>query len=140
MRFGMGIYVKNSAEAVELYKEAFGLELGYHVCNPDGSYFHSELYCDGQEIFSVVESDDKNKLGYRVQISAIFDCEDDVKRAFALLSRGGSVETPLGVLPWSPCAAVVTDRFGVNWYLTAPQHHPAEDFDPATYQPDSGMS
>ena len=38
MRTGIGIYVKNSAEAVDLYKAAFGLELGYHVKNPDGSY------------------------------------------------------------------------------------------------------
>lgn len=43
MEIDFGIYVKNSAEAVELYKEAFRLELGYHVKNPDGSYFHSEL-------------------------------------------------------------------------------------------------
>lgn len=36
---GVGIYVKNSPKAVELYKEVFGLELGYHVLNDDNTYF-----------------------------------------------------------------------------------------------------
>ena len=30
---GVGIYVKNSPEAVALYQAAFGLTLGYHVLN-----------------------------------------------------------------------------------------------------------
>ena len=28
---GIGIYVKNSPLAITLYREAFGLELGYHA-------------------------------------------------------------------------------------------------------------
>lgn len=36
---GVGLYVKNSPKAVELYKKAFGLELGYHVMNGDNTYF-----------------------------------------------------------------------------------------------------
>lgn len=36
---GMGIYVKNGPKAIELYKAAFGLELGYHVLNNDGTYY-----------------------------------------------------------------------------------------------------
>lgn len=40
---GIGIYVKNSPKAIEMYKSAFGLELGYHVLNNDGTYYHSEL-------------------------------------------------------------------------------------------------
>jgi len=35
MGFSVGLYVKNSVEAVELYKAVFGLELGYHVLNDD---------------------------------------------------------------------------------------------------------
>lgn len=131
MRVGTGLYVKNSAEAVEVYKEAFGLSLGYHVKNPDGSYFHSELYEGEQEIFSVVEAPGGQRQERTVQVSVIFDDEDQVRKAYALLSEGGSVETPIGPLPWSPCAAVVTDRFGVWWYLSAPQHYPAEDYDPS---------
>lgn len=130
MRIGTGLYVKNSAEAVALYKKAFGLELGYHVLNPDGSFFHSELYKNGEEIFSVVEAAHEESRDNTVQVSVIFDNEADVHKAYALLQEGGIVETPIGPMPWSPCAAVVTDRFGVWWYITAPQHQPTADYDP----------
>ncbi|NMA85528.1 MAG: hypothetical protein GX962_16885 [Epulopiscium sp.] len=53
---GVGLYVMNSREAVEMYQSAFNLKLGYHVLNKDGSYFHSELCKEREEVFSVVES------------------------------------------------------------------------------------
>lgn len=130
MKIGTGLYVKNSVDAVELYKEAFGLELGYHVRNPDGTYFHSELYKDGQEVLSVVESSNNYMEEKIVQLSVSFDSEAAVEKAYALLSEGGTIKTPLGPLPWSPCAADVIDRFGVWWYITAPQHYPPDDYDP----------
>ena len=34
MKTGIGLYVKDRVAAVALYREAFGLELGYHVLNP----------------------------------------------------------------------------------------------------------
>ncbi len=137
MKIGVGIYVKNSAEAVELYKEAFGLELGYHVLNPDGSYFHSELNRDGKEILDVIESPVERHDDSTVQVGVILDSEADVRKAYALLSEGGEIETPIGPLPWCPCAATLKDRFGVWWYISAPQHYPADDYDPtAPWEPD----
>ncbi|WP_143452697.1 VOC family protein [Konateibacter massiliensis] len=130
MQIGTGLYVKNSIEAVELYKEVFGLELGYHVKNPDGSYFHSELYKDGQEFLSVVESSDRQPEEHVVHLGVSFESEADVQKAYALLSEGGTIKIPIGPLPWTPCAAEVIDRFGVWWYITAPQHRPPDDYDP----------
>ncbi len=130
MKIGTGLYVKNSMEAVKLYKEVFGLELGYHVKNPDGTYFHSELYKDGQEILSVVEASGDYITENIVQLSVSFENESAVEKAYFLLSEGGTIKTPLGPLPWSPCAADVIDRFGVWWYITAPQHYPPDDYDP----------
>ena len=40
---GVGIYVKNSSKVIEMYKTAFGLELGYRVLNNDGTYYHFEI-------------------------------------------------------------------------------------------------
>lgn len=130
MKLGIGLYVKNSVDAVELYREAFGLELGYHVKNPNGTFFHSELYKNGQEILSVVESSSDDKQEHIVQLCMCFDSEAEVQRAYALLSDGGTIKIPIGPLPWSPCAAEVIDKFGVLWYITAPQHHPPDDYDP----------
>ena len=53
---GIGIYVKNSPKAIEMYKSAFGLELGYHVLNNDGTYYHSELIKNGEGFCCVVEA------------------------------------------------------------------------------------
>lgn len=131
MKAGIGLYVKNSAEAVELYKEAFGLELGYHVKNADGSYYHSELYRDGEEVLSVVESKDSDHFDNVVQVGIILDNEAEVRKAFGLLSDGGTVQMPVAELPWSPCAAVLRDRFGVWWYISVLQHRPDESFDPS---------
>lgn len=128
MKTGISIYVNGSVEAVELYQNVFGLELGYHVKNPDGTFYHSELCRDGKEIFSVIESAG-NHTEHTVQIGVELDSEDEVKRAFELLKEGGSVDIPLGPLPWTPCAASVFDRFGVWWYISAGSHYPAKDYD-----------
>jgi PhnB protein len=130
VKIGTGLYVKNSVEAVELYKKVFGLELGYHVKNSDGTYFHSELYKDGQEFLSVVESAKEPEKDSAVQLCVSFDREAEVEKAYALLCEGGIIKTPLGPLPWTPCAADVIDRFGVWWYITVPQHYPSDDYDP----------
>ena len=130
MKIGIGLHVKDSVEAVELYKKAFGLELGYHVKNPDGTYFHSELYRDGEEFLSVVESPDGNTDEHTVQLGVTFSDEAKVRKAYALLVEDGIIKTPIGPLPWSPCAVDLIDKFGVWWYITAPQHHPPDDYDP----------
>ena len=130
--FGIGIYVKNSKEAVDLYLRAFGLTLGYHVLNEDGSYFHSELLDGEQEALSVVEApqDSPKPVGNPIELGRTFHTEEALRQAFALLKEGGHVKMEIRELPWSPCAASVTDRFGVNWYLSLPQHRPPEDFEP----------
>lgn len=128
---GIGIYVKNSPAAVALYQAAFGLELGYHVLNEDGTYFHSELSRNGEPFCSVVEA----KLPtcterHPIELGVEFSSRDELLRAFALLSEDGRVELDVGELPWSPCAAIVTDRYSVRWFLSMPQHRPAEDWSP----------
>lgn len=130
MKIGVCVHVKNSAEAVELYKEVFGMELGYHVKNPDGTYFHSELYKNGEEILDVVENSDGAARNNTVQLGVTLNNEEEVTKAFNLLSSGGTIKMQPAPLPWSPCAAEVIDRFGVWWFVTAPMHHPPEDYDP----------
>ncbi len=129
MRIGCCLHVKNSAAAVELYQKAFGLTLGYHVKNPDGSYFHSELYRDGEELLDVVEAASAGGGEETVQLGVTLADEAAVKKAFALLREGAAVKTPMGPLPWSPCAVELTDKFGVWWFITAPMHYPPDDYD-----------
>ena len=133
-QIGVGLCVQHSVEAVALYTEAFGLTLGYHVRNDDGSFFHSELYDGDAEMLSVVESGAPVCSDNPVQLGYTFSSRDALLRAFGLLRQGGQVRMDVCELPWSPCAAEVVDRFGVRWYLTLQQHRPPEDFTPADCQ------
>lgn len=128
---GIGIYVKDSPAAVALYQAAFGLELGYHVLNEDGTFFHSELSRQGVPFCSVVEAkQDTFAQLHPIELGVEFSSRDELLRAFNLLSEDGRVELDVCELPWSPCAAIVADRFSVRWFLSMPQHRPADDWSP----------
>jgi uncharacterized glyoxalase superfamily protein PhnB len=129
MKLGATLYIKNTIEAVELYMKAFEMTLGYHEKFPDGSFMHAALLRDGQEIFAVSESQNDTFVNVMLTSSLKesrptmsyglnFDSEDEVKRAYAMLAKDGTVLLPLGTLPWSSCCAEVVDKYGVYWYIT----------------------
>lgn len=134
MSLGIGIYVKNSKEAVALYCEAFGLKLGYNVLLEDGNFFHSELLKDDVPFLSVAEANDDNfpggidisyvnptELGYTVYT------DEEFYRVFNLLSENGTALMEPCSLPWSPLCAVILDNYGARWYISMPQHRPEDD-------------
>ncbi|MBQ8618744.1 MAG: hypothetical protein IJ418_14700 [Clostridia bacterium] len=131
---GHTIYVKCSAQAVPLYQEVFGLALGYHVKNADGGFFHSELCSGEQPVLCIAETSEAQPTNNIVCLGMTLENADAVRRAFTQLSDGGTVRMALTKLPWSPCCAEVIDRFGVWWYLTAPQHRPDDGFDPDRFE------
>jgi PhnB protein len=45
-------------------------------------------------------------------------------QAFDALAQGGKIDMPLGETFWSPRFGMVTDRYGVQWMITLPQHAP----------------
>jgi uncharacterized glyoxalase superfamily protein PhnB len=131
VEIGIQIYAKGSVEAVEFYQRAFGAELGYNAKNPDGTFLHAELVRDGQSFLAVGETGDNFIAEVfpkypAMNFGVVLDNEEAVRRAYAVLSENAAVCTPLRVLPWSDCCADLVDRFGVYWYLTVPQHRPAE--------------
>lgn len=128
MKLGATLYIKNTVEAVAFYTEAFGLTLGYHEKFPDGTFMHAALLREGQEIFAVSESPNdafvdvmlasslkasRPTMSYGIN----FDSEDEVKRAYEMLKKDGTVLLPLGFLPRSSCCADVVDKYGVYWYI-----------------------
>lgn len=130
MHIGIGVYVENSVQAVKLYQSAFGLELGYHVLNEDGSFFHSELCKDDVPYLAVVEGKTNVKEN-PVQLGFGFETREEVDNAFRILKENGTVLMDLCELPWCPYAAEVVDQFGIRWYLSLPNHRPDDDFTPA---------
>lgn len=128
---GIGIYVRNSPKAVELYQAAFGLELGYHIRNRDNTFYHAELLKNGLPFCCVVETKEaKYTEGTPVELGCTFETRSELERAFSVLKDGGTAVSDPHELPWSPCAAAVTDCFGVNWFLSLPQHRPPDSWTP----------
>ena len=128
MKLGATLYIADSHGAVDFYCEAFGLELGYHEMNPDGTYLHAALLRDGNEIFAVSESRndafvecmvhgtslvDRPTMSYGID----FPNEEELRKAYAMLIEGGNILNPIGPLPWCRCAADVVDKYGVYWYI-----------------------
>ena len=124
---GSHVYVKGSTEAVELYKEAFGLEMkGSPIIDSDGNIWHCVLQKNGEEYLSISEDkylpemlikeypqENRPVMLFEVE----FDNEDDLKKAFELLSKDGNPCAGLKVEPWSKLSCDVIDKFGVFWYL-----------------------
>jgi uncharacterized glyoxalase superfamily protein PhnB len=131
MDLGVTLYVKNSAEAVDFYMDAFGMTLGYNAQNSDGSFLHAELQKEGRTIFAVSENGEESMgklmLAARQPITSCgvnLDNDEELRHAYDLLCAGGHVLRELGPLPWSPCSADVVDQYGVCWYLFVSQHRP----------------
>lgn len=129
MKLSATIYIKNTVEAVEFYKEAFGMSLGFNEKFPDGTYIHAAMSKDGEEIFAVSESHNESFVEIMLKsdmkhsrptmsYGINFNNEDEVRKAFEMLAAEGTVVFPLGPLPWSTCAAEVVDKYGVYWYIT----------------------
>lgn len=131
MGIGIGIYTKNSKEAVTFYCNVFELELDYHVLDNEGNYFHAELLKDGDPLLAISEANDANlpngfSLSYSnpVELGYTVNSDNEFYRIVSILKEEGKVITEVCSFQWSPLAAVIMDKFGVRWYITLPQHRP----------------
>ena len=113
------VYTTQTQQAVAIYKEAFQAELGYHVQNDDGTYYHAEIVKDGQTILAVSHNDEWVERGRVMQYCVNFgkDNEQGLRKAYEVLAEDGQVMYPLGPCDWNDLMADVIDRFGVRWYI-----------------------
>jgi len=137
MKFTATIYFdgcEDSYNAVELYKEAFGLSLGYNLSYEDvegmkkwglkieddyvprRGYFHADLVRGGVTVFSVsAEGDSGTPRDVPIIVLSMqMNSEEEVKKAVSILSEGTKTPSDEG---WNPYTAGVTDPFGVNWCI-----------------------
>jgi len=141
MNLGATLYVKDSNGAVELYKKAFGLTLGYNLSYEDTEgmkaygldvaddyvpykgYFHADMVKNDKVVFSISGEMDANvdgsALGFyqkEIQLSIGLDSMEAVQHAFDVLSEEGRVECEP-----APAADIhygsVIDKYNIWWYL-----------------------
>ncbi|MDR2687104.1 MAG: hypothetical protein LBB75_05070 [Oscillospiraceae bacterium] len=133
-KIGPHVYVKGSAEAARLYKEAFRLEdKGKPILDADGNIWHHVLARDGENIISLSEDkylpaeflkSDPDDVRPIMLFQVVFEKEEELRRAFGLLSKNGNPCAGLRTEPHAVLSCDVIDLFGVFWYLYVPK-----DFD-----------
>ena len=128
---GPHVYVKGSAKAVELYKRAFRLEdKGGTGLDNDGDIYHRVLSRNGEYFISVSEdkyrhngfkNEHPNGVRPNMVFTVAFEKEIDLKKAYELLSVGGTQCGGLIVEPGTIIYGDVFDEFGVLWCLYVPK-------------------
>jgi uncharacterized glyoxalase superfamily protein PhnB len=131
-KIGPHVYVKGSAEAVEMYKNAFNLEdKGGTSVDKDGDIYHRVLAKNGEYFMSV--SEDKymhdglkkeypNGVRPTMVFTVALENEDEMRNTYNILSTDGIPCNGLIVEPGTTLYGDVFDKFGVLWCLYVPQN------------------
>jgi PhnB protein len=120
------------AEAIELYKKAFGGEsriMRYKDAPPSESgavppgvdelVMHGALEFKDQMLYLCDGTPDmKTSFGDALQIHANMDSPEAAQKAYDILKEGGTVTMPLEKVFWAELFSSLTDKFGVNWMIT----------------------
>lgn len=101
-------------EACEFYQKAFGAIKTGESTPPDGDDIHITMQINGFNIL-LAPGGEKNEE-HIVNPELMFDNENDLRRAYDVLIQEGR-NYSIGSYPWAPVGALVTDKYGVTWWL-----------------------
>ena len=122
----------NAEEALEFYQGIFGGTsdvMRWSDMPPDpqmpveetwkDKLMHAELtISDTMKIYLADSWMGKDTpVGGSVFLHVEFDSEEDLRKTFAALSNGGSVNMPVGRMFWGAVYGDVVDRYGIGWGL-----------------------
>jgi PhnB protein len=88
------------------------------VRQPSGKVMHSRFEGNGVLFYASDNHDAEPMRGSAHYLT--LDDRAGTDLMFARLAAGGTITTPLGIQPWGAYYGKLTDRFGVQWMLTAP--------------------
>lgn len=110
------LYVKNAAEAIEIYSNAFGGKLRSIDYTPEKKILHSELLISGQ-VLAIADTLETSITGTVFQIDVRMESEEEVRKAYKTLEEDSQTNVPIGPVFFSPCMVDFIDKFGVRWCL-----------------------
>lgn len=61
----------------------------------------------------------KTVVGNNFSLSFNADSKEQAEKVFNSLSAGGNITMPLSKTFWSECFGMCTDKFGINWMVSA---------------------
>jgi len=129
------IFAGQAGEAIELYKKAFGAQVKVHMLYSDADpkdlqykdeykdfVYHAQLKI-GNQIIMIADDCDVRAGGgnqsnsFLIDLVVQFDCDDELRAAYELLSDGGTVTEPLVSQTYCSLACALIDKFGGRWQL-----------------------
>lgn len=118
----------NCREAMTFYKECFGGELVFntvkgspleqHMKPEEGDkILHSSLISENFTLFAS-EMTQATTTGDVIFLWVNCKSEEEIKSVFEKLSKGGKISNELVPAYWGSDFGAVTDKFGINWYIS----------------------
>jgi PhnB protein len=127
------LVIKDAAQAIEFYKQAFGAKELFRMPKPDGTIMHGEIQI-GDSRFMLA---DQSAVGAHSPQSlngtpvSIFLYVEDVDAAFDQAIAAGAKSTmPVQDMFWGDRYGRLTDPFGHQWHVATHK----EDVSPAEMQ------
>lgn len=115
------IIVRDTAKAIDFYKEAFGAEEIGRMPAPDGSIMHAEIKIGDSLVMLGEENEQwgtRSPLSTNGNPSSLHIYVDNVDASFdRAIKAGAKVRYPLEDAFWGDRYGKVTDPFGHEWAL-----------------------
>jgi len=110
-------YIRNSLEAVEAYRTAFGAELTSQTLSAEGVNIHTELDLGGQILAISELSGAEPSTGSTIEICIQYRPDEKhlMLCAFEALKSGATVMHAPGPVFYSEYMTEFVDRFGIRW-------------------------
>lgn len=121
------LYSSNARKQADFYVEAFGGEivsLRTFADMPGGDesmkdrVMHLELHALGLRFFMADAGTVTVDRGHGMDLTLEFRTEDEARRIFETLSRGGTVKMPFERMFWGTMFGRLEDPFGVIWQIS----------------------
>jgi PhnB protein len=122
-------YETSCREAMEFYQAALGGEIqiqtikdtpiaGQFTANLQGLVMHAELRLDGETVLMASDMmGDKVTSGNQYQLMLNCSSEEELRRYFTALAKGGTVVTDVRTEFWGAVYGQLKDKFGIEWML-----------------------
>ena len=117
MAFNIGKTNEERIEAFEMYQQAFHAKKISENIPPDGKDIHIVMDLDGLKILLAPGEKVDKIIENAMCCEFHFDSENDLKKAYDILSAQSLNCSLEGPFPWATLLGLVVDKFGVCWAL-----------------------
>jgi PhnB protein len=126
------VFLGKCREAFAFYEKTFGTKVQFTMTYgeaPEGSpvppemkdaIMHTSMPLGSILLMGCDSPPERGQAMGGFQVSVASEDEADVRRWYAALTDGGSVQMPLTKTFWSPLFGMCTDKFGVGWMVSVP--------------------